>query len=60
MSGLDAVAGGFDADQTHTLDGNVGIKYSHGVRAAADAGDDGVGLTAMLFLHLPDGFPADD
>ncbi len=42
----------FDADQTHALDVDVWIEETDGVRAAAHAGDDRVGLTADLLQHL--------
>src|SRR6267142_2159485 len=57
---LQSFPGGFDTDQAHALVRQVGVKDAHGVGAAADAGDHGVGLPLGHLLHLHDALLADD
>ena len=60
LAGVDAVTAGLDTDQS---DGGVveeGMEQPHGVGAATDAGDRGVGQATLGFLHLLFGFLAYD
>ncbi len=50
LAGLDALAARLDADDAHALVVEEGMEQAHGVRAAADAGHQGVGQ-APFHLH---------
>ncbi len=58
-TGLDAVTAGLDADQARLLVRDVVVKDAHGVAAATDTGDHGVGLTADHLRHLHHALLAD-
>src|SRR5690606_35620903 len=52
LAGVDAVAGGFHADDLHGGVIQERVEQADGVGAAADAGDQAVGQTAFLLLQL--------
>ena len=59
LAGFQRFPRSLHANQLHLGLGDIGVKNSHGVGAAADAGDDGVGLASGKLLHLHDAFFAD-
>ena len=59
-AGLRALATGFAADELDRRVGDEGVEDADGVRAAADAGDHGVGQPPRQGQHLLPGLHADD
>lgn len=60
LAGLDSVSGGLEADQADAGVRDEGVEEADGVRAAADAGRDGVGQPAGALQDLAAGLDADD
>src|SRR6266581_4231256 len=58
-SGGQALARGLDADELYFFILDVRVKNPHGVRSAADAGDQRVGLPPGELGHLREAFLAD-
>ncbi len=58
--GFDAVAAGLDTDHLHARLVEERMEQPHRIRAAADAGDQGVGQPALGLLQLRAGLVADD
>ncbi len=58
-AGIDAVAGGFNADQLHGFIVDIRVKDAHRVRSAAHARDHRIRLTANQLGHLHLAFVAD-
>ena len=65
LAAVEALTGGFDADQARVLVRDVGVEDAHGVAATAHAGDDGIRLRGGNALrgqhlgHLRQAFGAD-
>ena len=57
---VEAVAGGFDADELHARLADVGMEDAHRVGAAADTGNHCIGLATAQLGHLGDSLLADD
>lgn len=52
LAAVQALAGGFDADQARVLEGDIGVENPHRIAAAAHAGDHGIGLLGSHVLLL--------
>src|SRR5574343_104627 len=59
MPGLDTRASRFDADQAHTVDVDIRVEDTHGVRAATNCCNDRIWLATGHFRHLGQTFLAD-
>ncbi len=60
LAAVHAFTSGFNANQSCLLEGNVGVKNAHRIRAAAHTRQHGIGLSAQMHTrHLCDAFFAD-